>query len=205
MLEQKWTRRAEGKYRGGVAITGDGLKLAVIVSEEADRGWVGRVHVIDLKTGQTSVGPKTPGRVPVMSWSPDGKRLAYGDGRIEVWDTDSNRHWQIAEGGMPAWSPDGEWIAYLNTDPGVVGADECLEVHPDGSGTRSLARLHGHHLFLEGLAWSPDSKTLLLNEVANFEAWTMNIELLDVATLKLTKKVKNKMPVFGWAEAKSGQ
>jgi Tol biopolymer transport system component len=202
LLEGKWTQHAEGKYRGGVAISADGSKLAVIAREGEPHSYVDRVQVIDLKTGETRRGPEFPGVVPVMSWSPDGKRLAYGDGRIEVWDTETDKHWQIAEGGMAAWSPDGEWIAFLNTsdDPEVVGADECLEVHPDGSGTRSLARLHGHHLFLEGVVWSPDSKMLLLNEVANFERWTMNIDLLDVASLKLKRVQKNKIPVFGWAK-----
>jgi hypothetical protein len=50
--------------------------------------------------------------------------------------------------------------------------------------------------------WSPDSGALLLNELANAETFTFDIHLLDLSTLKLTRKFKNTMPVYGWAEAR---
>jgi Tol biopolymer transport system component len=50
--------------------------------------------------------------------------------------------------------------------------------------------------------WSPDSKTILLNEIRDELKGTKDIYLLDLATQKMTRKFKDVPPVFGWAEAK---
>ena len=105
---------------------------------------------------------------------------------------------------MPTWSPDGEWIAYLPTPKNSAGFGtlECAIVRPDGTGNKTLVKLPRGRVFLAPPVWSPDSKTLLLNEMADGEKWTMNIDLLDLSTLKLKKKLTDKMPVFAWADAK---
>jgi hypothetical protein len=207
--EKKWTEYAVGPYESAVAISPDGFKLAYVENEkpaQLDSGFNGlyRVHVIHLGSGQESLGPRVLPVPSTMSWSPDGTKLAYSNHGIEVWDSETKMHRKIAVGGMPAWSPDGQWIAYLNTteDPEEIGRDECLAVHPDGTGGKILAQLEGGRFFLEGPVWSPDSKRLLLNEVSDYERWTVDIDLLDLATLKLTRRLKNKVPVFAWAEVK---
>jgi len=52
------------------------------------------------------------------SWSPDGKRLVFDDGRrIAIIDADgrnvrylTNRRWGYTD---PTWPPDGRWIAFV--------------------------------------------------------------------------------------------
>lgn len=134
-------------------------------------------------------------------------------GGIEIWDTDTNKHWKIADGEMPAWSPNGEWIAYFEARASTSGFGwrKCMVIHPDGTDGKVLVRfgegwfIFGGRLFLEPPVWSPDSTTLLLNEMDNGEIWTMHIDLLDLATGKLRRIMSNAVPVYAWANAKPGQ
>jgi Tol biopolymer transport system component len=217
LYERRWTDYAEGDYQASVAISSDGSKLAFAAEfERIGEDGSHRVRVINLKTGERSLGPGvrilpvTVSHIPasynvVLTWSPDGQRLAYSNGTtVEVWDSQTEKSWQVAEGQMPTWSPDGEWIAYLPTPKNSAGFGSlaCAIVHADGTDNKRLVKLPRGRIFLEPPVWSPDSKTLLLNEMADGEKWTMNIDLLDLSTLKLKKKLTDKMPVFAWAEAK---
>lgn len=213
---KKWTEYKTGQYRGAVAISGDGTKLAFEADVKATTTkYVDPITILDLKTGRESPGPEAP-IVPTtlqnpqphsfqlfLSWSPDGEQLAYGNNTaIWVWDTHTQQARRVGEGSAPAWSPSGEWIAYLDS-PKDANHSNCFVVHPDGTGERILATLPHGRLFLEEPVWSPDSKTLLLNEMADGERWTMNIDFLDIATGKLKRIIKNKVPVYGWAAVKT--
>jgi Tol biopolymer transport system component len=72
-------------------------------------------------------------------------------------------------------------------------------VHPDGSDDKILITLPRGSSFVETPVWSPDSRTLLLNQLRDGEKWTMDIRLLDLARLRLKTKFKDVPPVFGWA------
>lgn len=217
IADGRWTDYAEGDYQGGVAISPDGSRLAFVAEfERLGEDGSHRVRIINLNTGQWSLGPAvrilpvTVSHIPasydaVLSWSPDGQRLVYSNGTtVEVWDSVTKKSWQVAEGEKPAWSPDGDWIAYLASpkDQASFGWPQCAVVHPDGTGRKILIKLPRGRVLLEPPVWSPDSKTLLLNEMDDGEKLTMNIDLLDLSTLKLKKKQSAKMPVFAWAEAK---
>jgi WD40 repeat protein len=219
--DAKWTIYKTGQFAGAVAISPDGSKLA-FESEvtKAKEGYSHPIDFIDVQTGEQTPGPEIPippvtmgssSRRPFqmfLSWSPDGKRIAYGN-NTDIWvlDITTQQAKKIAEGSAPAWSPDGRWIAYFDSAQDSAHSN-CSVVHPDGTGDRILAKLprgwfvFGSRLFLEQPVWSPDSKRLLLNEMADGEAWTMHIDLLDVATGKLKRIMKNKVPVFAWAEAR---
>lgn len=156
----------------------------------------------------------------------EAKRAGYRQA-IFVLDLETGKSTKIADGEAPSWSPSGEWIAYLdhstNWEPDA-GSSEPNRWHqppnpnrvsiirPDGTGSTILVTL-GKDRFLGILfpldrtfysapVWSPDSKTILLNEWGDWERGLMNIHLLDLATMKMKRKFKGTPPIFGWAEAK---
>src|SRR5260370_1750552 len=208
--EKKWTEYVEGEYEYGVAISPDGRKLAYMDEmKDTNPNLVRHVHINNLKTGEQSTGPEIPwcGHWPYtfsvgLSWSPQSNRLAYSGHPIEVWDMDRNTHWEVADGEMPAWSPDGELIAYRDSETDERTSPVGI-VHPDGSGDRILVTLPRENAFVERLVWSPDSKTLLLNRLRDEEGGTVDIQFLDLATLKLKTRFKGVPPVQAWADGNS--
>src|SRR5205085_7642588 len=73
------------------------------------------------------------------TWSPDGKHIAYRDGRnghneIYVMNSDGsgklNVTHHISDSWSPAWSPDGRTIAFASDREGLLS---IYTMHPDGS------------------------------------------------------------------------
>ena len=142
--------------------------------------------------------------------------MAYSfRGEIRIWDSDTGKVSKIADGDAPAWSPSGEWIAYLQGtwdpltnrivfEPGRW-APRCIAVRPDGSGKKTLIELrhtkNSSRVLVEPPVWSPDSRSILLNELADVDRNTVSIHLLDLQTLKLKTIFRNTIHVAGWAAA----
>lgn len=139
---------------------------------------------------------------------------------IYILDLETGRVSKIADGRAPAWSPSGEWIAYLHYSAdkenpelgsGPLAANQACVIHPDGTGLKVLATLGKSRmlgilfpedrLFWGAPVWSPDSTKLLLNEYTDWEKFTFDMHLLDLATLKMTRKFKGTQPAYGWAVA----
>jgi TolB protein len=112
----------------------------------------------------TSVPPGTSG----ASWSPDGKRIAYGRSRnaagyqcdLYVANAEGTharplRHdrWCYSD---PAWSPDGRRLAFSRRHPGVNGKTSIWTMNVGGTDLRQVT--HGY-LDLNP-AWSPDGTTI---------------------------------------------
>lgn len=201
-LEDKHADYSEGEYAGAVAISPDASKLAYVAG---GRDETHRIHIIDLATKRETIGPEA-GYLsrPGASWSPDSRRLAYNFNReIRIWDADTDKIAKVAVGGVPAWAPSGEWIAYFDSFP-YERSTRCMIVHPDGTGEKTLfnfPKKRFQRFLVEAPLWSPDSKTILLNELADVDTGTVDIHLLDLQTLKLKTVVKDTLRVLGWAEA----
>lgn len=208
IVERKWTEYAEGEFAGAVAISPDGSKLAFSSSRPWPEGsGDNHLHIIDLKTGKDTLGPEVPGFWrDTASWSPDSRRLAYNfNFEVRVWDADTGKVTKLADGGAVSWSPSGEWIAYFDSPP-YERSTTCVIIHPDGSGRKTLFQFPRDGKFqrflVDAPVWSPDSKTIVLNELDDVDKGTVDIHLLDVSTLKLKTVFKDVLPVEGWAEAK---
>jgi len=224
VIDGKRTVYAEGDYAGAVAISPDASKLAFSAAKKEEHGdGDNHLHIIDLKTGQETLGPEVPTYAWVIaSWSPDSRRLAYDfEDEVRVWDTDTGKISTVADGGAPSWSPSGEWIAYypgyldpfmpfLHDKPVYRRGDwaaRLLVVHPDGSGGKTLFAIPDFadkrrtpRGFIEAPVWSPDSQTILINEPTGSMKGTVNIHMLDLKTLKLKTIFKDTTDVLGWGE-----
>ncbi|MCL5286507.1 MAG: hypothetical protein M1453_00725 [Acidobacteria bacterium] len=226
MIGKKWTDYQEiAEYEGGIAIAPDGSMLAFAAADYRELIPV-KMHVIDLESGKERIIPAKgrPGGVS-LSWSPDGRRIAYDmvpkmhpDGakeylpEIGVLELETGKTTKLADGFRPAWSPSGEWIAHFDLTPDrrnlrewgytPAGPNRLVLVHPDGTGSKLLLTLSSNRAFTASPVWSPDSKMILLNEIRDELKGTKDIHLLDLSTLKMTRIFKGTPPVFGWAEAK---
>jgi hypothetical protein len=111
------------------------------------------------------------------SWSPDGKRLAFGTccGTEGVGVVDLRGHVRMfGKGGITAaWSPDGRWIAMV---AGVIQL-----IRPDGTGLHTVG-LPGYVPSIFGPTWSPDSRALTVDagpEAAPYstsDIWVVTID-----------------------------
>ncbi len=108
-------------------------------------------------------GLRRLGTGDAASWSPDGKRLSFGDrdiwsGDRDIWtiNADGSSLTQLTplagDASQPAWSPDGTRIAFTNT-LNQATISELFTVHPDGTGLMSLTIGHDRD---EWPTWSPD-------------------------------------------------
>jgi hypothetical protein len=217
LVDNQWREYADLAIKGGsVAISPDGTKLACSKMAEGEA----LLHILDLKTGKIWVGPETTKDAAFLTWAPDGRRLAFSkefqDGpegstssllpEIYVLNLEDGAVTKIAEGTAPSWSPSGEWIAFSDYSVFRHGkyADTAFRVsmiHPDGTGLAALLQ-RSKDLILPPI-WSPDSKGLLIQQPQEDEANPrVNVDLLDIVTLKLTAKFRKTAEVYGWATAR---
>jgi len=176
------------------AISPDGSKLAFLA--DVDSSDSRKLLLLRLDSGEMSELASV-GAVWV-SWSPDGQKLAIGAKRIEVFDLSTRSMRELADGALPAWSPSGTWIAYLASSGRTVHL-----VRPDGTSDHSVKDVTGGFFskansFGFAPVWSPDETKLLLNYYKGVNLNSRDVVLLDLATGKMTTKLHNGDPIFGW-------
>lgn len=224
MIDKRWKDYANLEIWGGtVAISPDGSRLACVTRGAPEVP--SRLQFLDLKTGTVNIGPESTKNASRITWSPDGRRIAFdtelarsADGKaipplnaIYVLDVEKGTASKLADGMSPSWSPSGEWIAFYDYSPGrddvkkgwyAANANRVSIVRPDGKDHKTLATFHSDESLNVQSVWSPDSQSILVNKAHDYDKGTMDVYLLNPVTLKLTRKFKNTPPVYGWVRAK---
>jgi tricorn protease len=89
-----------------------------------------------------------------LTWSPDSKRLAFSDKRLNLWvvDLETGGARRVATSSYsgqdryyPAWSPDGAWLAYSMVEANRVGAVYLYHVERTRHVRVSDGRVHAEH------------------------------------------------------------
>jgi WD40 repeat protein len=150
----------------------DGRFLAAASADQTVRIW-------DLSTGQMIGGLKHPASVTCISWSPNGELLATGGGSgdhvVRVWDLTNKKVVRFFRSHVGivrdlSWSPDGKRLASCSED----GQLRLLEItRAIDEGWRSDSRS------LNGLAWLPDSTTLLFGSEDSIRIWAPDQQTMN--------------------------
>lgn len=159
-----------------VARSGSSMSLYVATRDGSSLRRVLRLPGLRLST-----------EAPDYSWSPDGQKLAFGNGPLYVVNRDGtgSRRLVASSTCKPSWSPDGQSIVYLvdrwgcgergnnSADP---GHEAVYRINADGSQRRQLASGS-----FGDAAWSPDGSQIAFTdrcEVRHGFDWACSVSLL---------------------------
>jgi RNA polymerase sigma factor (sigma-70 family) len=142
---------------------------------------------------------RSPGSLGKVVLSPDGKLVAVtrGDEVVVLCDFQSGKQVRSFMGGCLAFSPDGKWIA-VGTRGTSGKSFNVGEIHLYDRGSGELrSKLQGHLTPVVGLAFTPNSQTLVSRGVVFFgarsgepgESETKHVRVWDLATGKLRRSL----------------
>ena len=143
---------------------------------------------------------------PDYSWSPNGQRLAFGNGSLYIVNRDGTGSKRLVASSTckPSWSPDGLSIVYLvdsrcgergnnSADP---GHEAVYRINGDGSQQRQLASGS-----FGDAAWSPDGSLIAITdrcEVRHGRDWACSLSLMQADGSRKRRLVP--LAYGGWVE-----
>jgi Tol biopolymer transport system component/DNA-binding winged helix-turn-helix (wHTH) protein len=139
------------------------------------------IHLLDLKTQQTSMLPGSEG-LYCPRWSPDGRYISASsaDGqKLMLFDV-TNRKWSDAEDlseGCPAWSHDGKYLYFQSWD---VKEPALFRMRISDRRRERLAEINLRRTEADWLWWNglaPDDSPLVLRDESTEEIYALDWQL----------------------------
>jgi dipeptidyl aminopeptidase/acylaminoacyl peptidase len=136
------------------------------------------IHLLDLKTHQTSMLPGSEG-LYCPRWSPDGRYISAttADGRKLMLFDATNRKWTEPENlpeGCPAWSRDGEYLYFQSFD---VKEPAFFRMRVSNRKRERLAAINLRRVVPQWFWWNglaPDDSPLLLRDESSEEIYALD-------------------------------
>jgi len=189
----------------------DGRQVA-FVRRQGDMAGV--YLVSPLGAAERKVADFRPARLPLISWSPDGRWLAVaelgsgGPNGIFLAPVERGERRRLTSNNTfvdhaPAFSPDGRFLAYAS----CTGIWSCYvhvaELTQDFSVRGQPRRLTQQGIYVAGIAWMPDGRSVIYSasEDTNYTFYLWRVGISGTATperLELAG-VQSQQPALWWA------
>lgn len=157
----------------------DGRKIAIAAGGHVYVALADGSSLMRLtRESQGDLGSSAPAGQPV-SWSTDGKRIAFTNGGVFVIDADGRNLHRVGEGcgDVVAWAPDSKRLAVACERKGVYIMND------DGSGVIELTAGIASFDRLYSLTWSPDSTKVAFDSQRPSEVWVARADGSGFETL----------------------
>jgi dipeptidyl aminopeptidase/acylaminoacyl peptidase len=168
------------------------------------------IYLYDIATKKLERLTKSKWDESSISWSPDGKRIAFMTNHADDPDRDPAAQLYVADATAgateklltttdnrasrtrPEWSPDGKWIAFMEGDEkkfGAYGQEHLAIVASDGSSTAArVAASEALDRSVSAPRWSDDSKAIFVTVTDDTYVYGMRVPIAGGSATMVTDK-----------------
>ncbi len=153
---------------GALSLSPDCRKTVFTILESRVDDAIPNVAILDIATHKMEILTKPKEKMNGVlkpRWSPDGKKIAFGESgneKLYLMNPDGSSIEEIGQGYNPEWSPDGRQIAFVKGE-----SKDIYIMDADGRNSHKIADGLVGEQSIRSLRWSPDGKMILINTHTN--------------------------------------